>query len=167
MKYCDQCGQELSDSNNFCTSCGTKFSNPSVLDTTPTSAKSILEKFKFFKIGTFYDVNGYVDRRTEPGINVTTRLPIVYALVAGDQVMYIGETIQGYTRPLNYHKNDVMSDVRDGIISSVSQGLDVDVFVRSADLEFEFEGLLLNLRVSLEAALIKKYLPPWNNKIES
>ena len=138
-----------------------------MLDTTPTSAKSILEKFKFFKIGTFYDVNGSVDRRTEPGINVTTRLPIVYALVAGDQVMYIGETIQGYTRPLNYHKNDVMSDVRDGIISSVSQGLDVDVFVRSADLEFEFEGLLLNLRVSLEAALIKKYLPPWNNKIES
>jgi len=138
-----------------------------VLDTTPTSAKSILEKYRFFKIGTFYDVNDSVDRRTEPGINVTTRLPIVYALVAGDQVMYIGETIQGYTRPLNYHKNEVMSDVRDGIISSVSQGLDVDVFVRSEDLEFEFEGLLLNLRVSLEAALIKKYLPPWNNKIES
>ena len=60
-----------------------------------------------------------------------------------------------------------MSDVRDGIISSVSQGLDVDVFVRSEDLEFDFEGLLLNLRVSFEAALIKKYTPPWNNKIES
>ena len=102
----------------------------------------------------------------EPGINVTTRLPIVYALVAGGQVMYIGETIQGYTRPLNYHKNEAMSDVRDGIISSVSQGLDVDVFVRSEDLEFDFEGLLLNLRVSLEETN-QKVPPPWNNKIES
>ena len=167
MEFCSQCGQKTSDLNEFCTNCGSKFCIPSVLDSAPASAKSILEKYKFFKIGTFYNVNGSVDRRTEPGINVTTRLPIVYALVAGGQVMYIGETIQGYTRPLNYHKNEVMSDVRDGIISSVSQGLDVDVFVRSADLEFEFEGLLLNLRVSLEAALIKKYLPPWNNKIES
>ena len=167
MEFCSQCGQKTSDLNKFCTNCGTEFSNAGVANSLPSSASSILEKYKFFKIGTFYDVNGFVDRRTEPGINVTTRLPIVYSLVAGDQVMYIGETIQGYTRPLNYHKNEVMSDVRDGIISSISRGLDVDVFVRSEDLEFEFEGLLLNLRVSLEAALIKKYLPPWNNKIES
>ena len=167
MKYCYQCAQKLTDSDDFCTNCGAKISNPSGLDTTSASANSILEKYNFFKIGTFYDGNGSVDRRTEPGVNVTTRLPIVYALVVGDQVMYIGETIQGYTRPLNYHKNEVMSDVRDGIISSVSQGLNVDVFVRTKDLEFEFEGLLLNLRVSLEAALIKKYTPPWNNKIES
>jgi hypothetical protein len=166
LEYCDQCGHELSDSDNFCTNCGTEFSNAGVANSLPSLASSILEKYKFFKIGTFYKVNDSVGRRTEPGINVTTRLPIVYALVAGDQVMYIGETIQGYIRPLNYHKNEVMSDVRNGIISSISQGLDVDVFARSEDLEFEFEGLLLNLRVSLEAALIKKYLPPWNNKIE-
>ena len=69
------------------TNCGKNLSSliSGVSDTTPASAKSILEKYKFFKTGTFYDVHGSVDRRTEPGINVTTRLPIVYALVAGGQ----------------------------------------------------------------------------------
>ena len=59
-----------------------------------------------------------------------------------------------------------MRKVYKGLRDSVLQGQNVEVFARSRDLEMQFEGLNINLRVSLEMALIKLFSPPWNNKID-
>ena len=59
-----------------------------------------------------------------------------------------------------------MHKVYKGLRDSVLQGQNVEVFARSRDLEMQFEGLNINLRVSLEMALIKLFSPPWNNKID-
>ncbi len=59
-----------------------------------------------------------------------------------------------------------MRKVYKGLLDSVLQGQNVEVFARSRDLEMQFEGLNINLRVSLEMALIKLFSPPWNNKID-
>jgi len=163
---CLHCGGKISELSRFCPKCGEKIIKTADFTSNPNAANFILQEFKFFKIGTFYNNQGSIDRRLEEGIGVSDRLPLVYAMVVDEEIMYIGETIQGYKRPLNYHTNEKMSDVRNGILDSVSRGLEVNVFARTTELEFEFEGLPLNLRVSLEAALIKKYTPPWNKKIE-
>jgi hypothetical protein len=130
------------------------------------SASLFVRKYKFFKIGTFYYSNGNAERRIEEGIFISERLPLIYAMVLKEEIMYIGETIQGYRRPLKYHTNEDMPYVRNGILNLVSMGHEVNVFARTRELEIEFEGLVLNLRVSLEAALIKKYTPSWNKKVE-
>ena len=44
-------------------------------------------------------------------------------------------------------------------------GRSVTVWVRTEQLHTDYEGLRLNLIDAIEMALIKKYLPPWNNQV--
>ena len=164
--FCSECGKSQLSNELFCTKCGNKLEAELTAPEADSNSNPSLNPFKFYKIGTFLNSNGNVDRTTEPGILLTKRLPIVYSLTINQKVMYVGESVQGYRRPLNYHKNEVMHKVYKGLRDSVLQGQNVEVFARSRDLEMQFEGLNINLRVSLEMALIKLFSPPWNNKID-
>jgi hypothetical protein len=120
----------------------------------------------FNKIGHYYlSPEGTVKRSVL--VMVTERKPLVYALFSGEQCRYIGKTIQGYGRPLNYHKNDVMKTVRDGITAALADGLTVDVYAKERNLKIEHEGLHLNAIEAVEQALITKYQPDWNNFSQS
>jgi len=116
----------------------------------------------FKKIGHYHlSHEGKVERSAV--VMVSHRKPLVYAIFCGEQCRYIGKTIQGYGRPLNYHKNDVMTTVRDGITAALEDGLSVDVYAKEENLTLEHEGLYLNAIEAVEQALITKYLPDWNN----
>ena len=103
----------------------------------------------------------------EARVKITQRLPLVYAIFADDECRYIGKTVQGYSRPLNYHVNDVMTDVRDGIRDELRAGRAVTVWAKTAGLHAKHEGLELNLIESIEHALIRCYRPAWNNQVQA
>jgi hypothetical protein len=116
----------------------------------------------FKKIGHYHlSREGKVERSAE--VMVSQRKPLVYAIFCGEQCRYIGKTIQGYGRPLNYHKNDVMTTVRNGIASALAENLSVDVYAKEENLTLEHEGLYLNAIEAVEQALISKYQPDWKN----
>lgn len=98
-------------------------------------------------------------------VPITERLPLVYSIFSNDEPRYIGKSVQGYSRPLGYHKNDVMTDVRDGIAVELRAGRSVTVWARTERLHVDHDGLRLNVIDAIEMALIKKYLPEWNNQI--
>jgi hypothetical protein len=119
---------------------------------------------RFCRIGEYLlTATGAIQRVAD--VQITDRLPLVYAIFSEDEPRYIGKTVQGYSRPLGYHKNDVMTGVRDGIAAELRAGRSVTVWVRTEQLHTDYEGLRLNLIDAIEMALIKKYLPPWNNQV--
>ena len=120
---------------------------------------------KFINIGYYYETSeGCVDVLYE-GIRKSDRVSLVYMMVVDDEIKYIGKTIQGYVRPLSYHKNPIMVDVNDGIFEACTQGKTVKVYVRKFDEPLVFEGLELDICEAYEQALISKYKPEWNNHI--
>ena len=152
----------------FCTECGAEVvaeQNPPPTATTPMG-KSELGQLDFYKIGEYELSGGEVVRKTEEGIGSSERLPLVYAITSGETVAYFGQTLQGYRRPLGYHKNQKMKTVRDGIRQSLLKEKTVEVFARSEGLALEREGLELNLREAIEKALTKKYRPAWNQAVD-
>ncbi|MBM3843873.1 MAG: hypothetical protein FJ397_11545 [Verrucomicrobia bacterium] len=100
-------------------------------------------------------------------VAITQRLPLVYAVFADEECRYIGKTVQGYSRPLNYHKNDVMVDVRDGILRELRAGRTVAVYAKTSGLRASHEGLELNLIEAIEHALIREHSPLWNNQVQA
>ena len=58
-----------------------------------------------------------------------------------------------------------MTDVRDGIAVELRAGRSVTVWARTERLHVDHDGLRLNVIDAIEMALIKKYLPEWNNQI--
>jgi hypothetical protein len=130
------------------------------------SNKSEFEnKYHFRKIGEFILENNIPVRRLDTSIKVTDRLDLVYAFFVNDHCKYIGKTIQGYSRPANYHKNKVMKTANDGILNCLKTNLNVEIFVRSHNVSIEFDGLKLNIIEPIEQALISRYNPEWNNLI--
>ncbi len=127
------------------------------------NTNELCEKHHFFPIG-HYELNqsGEVARNAEKDIRITQRVPLVYALLVDDQTHYVGKTIQGFSRPLNYHKNDVMKNVHDGIRQALSEGKKVSVYARTDGLEITHEGMELNIMDAIENALINEINPPWN-----
>lgn len=99
------------------------------------------------------------------GVDKAERVSLVYMFVVEDEIKYIGKTIQGHIRPLSYHKNNVMVDVRDGIFNACAEGGIVKIYTRRFDTPLMFEGLELDICEAYEQALITKYKPAWNNHI--
>jgi hypothetical protein len=129
----------------------------------PTSPFASVHGFR--RIGSYHLEGDAVVRRAL--VPITQRLPLVYALVADETVRYVGKTVQGYSRPLNYHKNDVMSDVRDGIRAELQAGRSVTVWAKTEGLHATHEGLELNLIEAIEHALIRQLSPAWNNQTQA
>ncbi len=123
--------------------------------------KEYVQSIGFKKIG-FYsnDINNPVTSL----VKKTERADLVYCLFVANEIKYIGKTVQGYTRPLNYHKNDVMKNVRNGIQESLISNDEVEVWAKkfNADDFIEWKGLKLNIIEPVEQALILKFTPLWN-----
>ena len=129
-------------------------------------------KFKqkdFEKVGEYScNKQGDLMQTTENSIKRSLRLSLVYVMTIDGECMYIGKTIQGYIRPLSYHKNKVMKSVRDGIIQHAKDNKKIiTVLARSFQKKYSYEDLELDLCEAYEQALIKKYKPSWNNHIQS
>ena len=84
-------------------------------------------------------------------------------LCISNKCMYIGKTIQGYSRPLNYHKNRVMKTVYYGIHKEVNNNNVIDVYALDEGLTMNYLDLKLNIVEAVEQALISKCDPEWNN----
>jgi hypothetical protein len=120
----------------------------------------------FRPIGSYHlKSDGTVDRTAV--VPVSRRQPLVYAILAEDECRYVGKTVQGYGRPLGYHKNDVMTRVRDGIRDALREGRPVTVLAKTEGLRATHEGLELNLIEAVEHALIRRLDPAWNRQVQS
>ncbi len=120
----------------------------------------------FRPIGSFHlQADGSVGRTAS--VPVTRRLPLVYAICADEECRYVGKTVQGYGRPLGYHKNDVMTGVRDGIRDDLRSGRRVTVHAKESGLRASHEGLELNLIEAIEHALIRGLDPAWNRQVQA
>ncbi len=123
-----------------------------------------IKKYNFEKIGTYTSgQTGIVDRISETHIRISERKSLVYALFVGEACMYIGKTIQGYSRPLSYHKNEIMKSVKSGIENTIKNKNTVEVYAKTDNLNLDFIDLNLNIVEAIEQALITKYDPEWNN----
>lgn len=130
-----------------------------------TSSKNIsefLENYDFIKVGEYYLNSSNVDRRVHEFVKISERVDLVYAFFVDGVCTYIGKSIQGYSRPLGYHRNRVMITVLDGIKEVVENQKVVEVLVRRDNNSIVFEGLSLSLIEPIEQALTSKYLPAWN-----
>jgi hypothetical protein len=121
--------------------------------------------YGFHKIGEYYYDGEKVNRRVIEGIKIGERLDLVYAFFVDNNCMYIGKSIQGYSRPLNYHKNRVMKTVNEGVYKLVKNNKKIDILVRTNRNVIDHEGLSLSLVEPIEQALTSLYTPKWNNFI--
>jgi hypothetical protein len=130
-----------------------------------TSSKNIsefLENYDFLKVGEYYLNGSNVDRRVHGFVKISERVDLVYAFFVDGVCTYIGKSIQGYSRPLGYHRNPVMITVFDGIKEVVENQKVVEVLVRRDNNSIVFKCLSLSLIEPIEQALTSKYLPAWN-----
>lgn len=123
-----------------------------------------IKQLKFNKIGEYLKINNEIVCSFT--VKKTKRLSIVYMFSVDGKIMYIGKSIQGYSRPLSYHKNKVMASVRNGIIDACNKNKVVEVLIRKDDLEISFEGFKLDIIEAFEQSLIKSVKPSWNNHIQ-
>lgn len=137
---------------------------------------SILNKNKFistdskdylFKLG-FEEIGEYILKDEKVSVKYTVkkteRVSLVYALTIGKDVFYLGKTVQGYFRPLDYHKNNVMKNVKNGIEKYVFDNKNVNVLAKrfeEVDMT-DWNDLKLNIIEAVEQALIIKLNPEWN-----
>lgn len=128
--------------------------------------EELVQQFNFTKIAEYLLTENGTDVDYKSFIpNKIGKYSIVYAITADGEVCYLGKSIAGLGRPLSYHKNDVMVDVRDGINKALSEGKHVEVWVKKDGLSIEHQGLTLDISEALEQSLIAKIDPEWNNHV--
>jgi hypothetical protein len=133
---------------------------------TMTHLQILAREHGFQPIGSYHLQRDGTVHRTAT-VPVTRRRPLVYALFTEEECRYVGKTVQGYGRPLGYHKNDVMTGVRDGIRDALRAGSRVSVWAKTEGLHATHEGLELNLIEAIEHALIRRLDPAWNRQVQS
>lgn len=123
-------------------------------------SKEFLESIGFIYTGKYYFNNGKV----EVSKIYKERVPLVYVFVIENKVYYVGQSVQGLSRPFNYHKFTAMKAVTDGINENVLNSKEVLIYTLKFKEEdcISWKGLSLNLIVPIEQALIIKFLPEWN-----
>ena len=85
----------------------------------------------------------------------------------GGEIKYIGETRQGYSRPLSYHRNKIMKRQNKAIYRSTESGLKVEVYALEVPSQVAVvNGLEIEnyLAQDYEKALIKLHAPEWNGR---
>ena len=124
---------------------------------------------KFTKIGEYY-LNKKTNQISRNSINIkiSTRKSLVYAFIINNKCKYIGKTIQGYRRPLGYHKNKYMPTVHNNLLEAVKNGNIVEVYCRlfGENEKIMFDGIYINPFSAYEEALINKIGVHnlWNNQ---
>jgi len=104
---------------------------------------------------------------------------LIYVLIVDDYIKYIGES-KRYSRPLNYHKNNVMKAVEKGINKEVLENnKEVKVYIYEPspqkilnlnEQNYKSEFININLYKSIETYWIKlnneqKGNDHWNKKV--
>lgn len=120
---------------------------------------NFLSQYKFKKIA------AYVNEDSSPVVKRYTKhtyQPIVYTLFVEGVCMYIGKSMPGTVRPLSYLSNKRMHRVRNGIISSIDQGKDVEIYIKTSKLTRKSEGRVINIAEGFEQSLIAEFDPAWN-----
>jgi hypothetical protein len=121
-----------------------------------------LNQLGFNCIGRYTSQGSDIRIQLDNGIKKTERVSLVYALVVSNDVKYLGKTVQGYIRPISYHKNNVMHNVKAGIEALVKSGTAVEVWCRRFDEPLKWNDLELNIIEAVEQALISELDPDWN-----
>jgi hypothetical protein len=136
----------------------------------------------FFKeVGKYHkNILDKVDLEYERGLkSKVSENGLIYVLIVDDYIKYIGES-KRYSRPLSYHKNNVMKDVGEGIKKEVLyNNKEVKVYIyepskqktfmlKENNYELKFNNI--NLYKSIESYWIKlnneqKNKGHWNNKM--
>lgn len=135
----------------------------------------------FKEVGKYYQNKlDKVDLEYERGLkSKVSENGLIYVLIVDDYIKYIGES-KRYSRPLNYHKNNVMKDVREGIKKEVLyNNKEVKIYIyepskqkkfmlKENNYELKFNNI--NLYKSIESYWIKlnneqKNKGHWNNKM--
>ena len=129
-----------------------------------TVENELMNNFGFVSIGEYYK-NSNNEPCCRYNVKKSDIKSLVYALVVENEIKYIGKTIRGYSRPLSYLKNDVMINVKEGILKSLEEDRKVHVLVKSKDLIYSMDGLYIDIAEGYEQALISKFKPKWNNHI--
>lgn len=125
----------------------------------------MLNKFK--KIGEYREPNADPVYEEYIGRAKSVIVPIVYLLVVGQKIKYVGESRRGYSRPLSYHKNKIMRRQREGILATVNDGQIVEVFALEVPhVKVKFNGASFNCYVAqdYEKHLIAELMPEWNGR---
>ena len=121
----------------------------------------------FKKIGEYLRHGEDPEYQSFIGRNKTKKLPLVYLFIVGGEIKYIGETRQGYSRPLSYHRNKIMKRQNEAIYRSTESGLKVEVYALEVPSQVAVvNGLEIEnyLAQDYEKALIKLHAPEWNGR---
>lgn len=105
-------------------------------------SKKLWEKIHIYfqKIGSYVGNNGEIElqyNRKKFGPK-NQKKEIIYILYSNNEIKYIGST-KNQIRPLSYHKNDVMSDVKMGIKSEINQNRKVDIYICEMERKKDFD----------------------------
>ena len=121
----------------------------------------------FKKIGEYLRPGEDPEYQSFIGRNKTKKLPLVCLFIVGGEIKCIGETRQGYSRPLSHHRNKIMKRQNEAIYRSTESGLKVEVYALevpsqvAVDNGLEIENCLAQ---DYEKALIKLHAPEWNGR---
>lgn len=121
----------------------------------------------FKKIGEYYALDADPSYEEYIGRQKSKKLSIVYLMVVNNEILYIGESRRGYSRPLSYHKNNIMKNQKDGITKELNNGNKVEVFaleIPNQEIQINGEKVDCYLAQDYEKFLIKKYSPQWNGR---
>ncbi len=101
--------------------------------------------------------------------NIAASKNVLYAFVAGGELMYLGKTVQslrtrmagyknpGSTQPTNKRNNK-------NIKHSLAEGKCVEIFILPDNGLLHYGGFHVNLAAGLEDSLIRLLNPPWNGR---
>lgn len=119
-----------------------------------------LKSLGFEESGRYFQKNGKIGVTKIP----RERVSLVYAFVVNGRICYFGKTVQGFSRPFNYHKYTEMKSVTNGIKENVFNNSEVLIFTKRFEKEdfITWKNLSLNIIEAVEQALILKFLPEWN-----
>ena len=121
----------------------------------------------FKKIGEYLRPGEDPEYQSFIGRNKTKKLPLVYLFIVDEEIKYIGETRQGYSRPLSYHRNKIMKRQKEAIYHSTKSGKKVEVYALEVQSQVAtVNGLEIKnyLAQDYEKALIKLHAPDWNGR---
>jgi len=121
----------------------------------------------FKKIGEYLRPGEDPEYQSFIGRNKTKKLPLVYLFIVDGEIKYIGETRQGYSRPLSYHRNKIMNRQNEAIYRSTESGRKVEVYALEVPSQMtKINGLEIEnyLKKKKKKALIKLHAPEWNGR---
>jgi len=121
----------------------------------------------FKKIGEYLKPNADPEYIQYIGKSKSKVVPLVYLFVVNKEIKYIGESRRGYSRPLSYNKNKIMSKQREAINNSLKAGNLVEVYaLEIPNQKIKVNGMEINnyLAQDYEKALIEKFRPSWNGR---